>query len=104
MLTVGDKVKGLTIQVQQKSQEATYGLMHSIFRLITGFFLGHVIALIFQELFQFETLMLVFVTVVLMASIYRVMSKMTIFQILIFDLICVLIGGLLRMYIMIAPN
>ncbi len=104
MLVIGDKVKGLTVQVQQKSQQASYGLIHSAFRLVTGFFVGLVLALIFQELFKFEILMLVFLTVVLTASIYKVLSKMTIFQILVFDLICVLIGGLLRMYIMIAPN
>lgn len=104
MIAIGDKVKGLTVQVQQKSQQASYGMIHSAFRLITGFFIGLVLAFIFQELFKFETLMLVFVTVVLTGTIFKSLSRMSVFQILVFDLICVLIGGLLRMYIMIAPN
>ena len=103
-MVVGDKLKGFSSSVQQKSQQASYGLIHSTFRGITGFFIGIVLSLIAQEIFQFQTLIMVFLTLVLMTAIYKALHRLSLFQILVFDLICVLIGTLLRMYIMIAPN
>ena len=103
-MVVGEKLKGFSSSVQQKSQQASYGLVHSVFRGVTGFFIGIVLSLIAQEIFQFQTLVLVFLTLVLMTAAYKALHRLSLFQILVFDLICVLIGVLLRMYIMIAPN
>lgn len=47
--------------------------------------------------------MAAFMTIFFMAIIYKLLVRLQIFQILIFDLVCVLIAALLRMYIMIAP-
>lgn len=101
---VADKVKNFSNQVQQTTKQATYSLSHIIIRLISGFFIGLVLALIAQELFQFGTLLLVFTTLLFMSIIYKLLSRYSVVQILIFDLICVLIVALLRMYILIAPN
>jgi K+-sensing histidine kinase KdpD len=103
-MIVGDKLKGFSNSVQQKTQQASYGLVHMLFRVITGFFIGIVLSLIAQEIFQFQSLILVFLTLVLMSAIYKSIERMSLFQILVFDLICILIATLLRMYIMIAPN
>ena len=61
------------------------------------------LGLIVQELTQSGELMLVFSTIFFMAAVYKLLRRLQIFQILIFDLVCVLIAALLRMYIMIAP-
>lgn len=103
-MIVGDKLKGFSSTVQQKSQQASYGFVHMLLRGVTGFFIGIVLTLIAQEIFQFQTLILVFLTLVLMTAIYKALERMNLFQIVVFDLICVLIATLLRMYIMIAPN
>ncbi len=101
---IADKIKGMPGQAKQSAKDATHTLAHILLRLVSGFFVGYVLALILQEFFQSGTFMLVFLTVFFMGLIYTLLSKLTIWQIVIFDVICVLIGALLRMYIMLAPN
>jgi hypothetical protein len=99
-----DKISALSSNVQNTTKKATYGLSHILLRLISGFFIGAVLALIFQELFSLGMFMLIFLTTLFLALIYKVLAQRTVFQIIIFDFICVLIGSLLRMYILMAPN
>lgn len=89
--------------MQQTAKNTTVSLTHKILRLISGFFIGLVIALIIQELLQGATLMFIFLTVLFMMLVYKLLAKLQIVHILIFDLVCVLIATVLRMYIMIAP-
>lgn len=99
-----DKLKGLSNNVQQTTKKATYGIGHICLRLVSGFFIGLVLALINQELFDLGLFMLIFLCVLFSAIIYKLLSPRTIFQILVFDFICILIGSLLRMYVLTAPN
>ncbi len=101
---ITDKIKGMPTQATQSAKSATYTLLHVALRLISGFLVGYVLALIAQEFFQFGTFMLVFLTTLFLAMIYTLLSKLTIWQIIIFDVVCILAGALLRMYIFIAPN
>jgi hypothetical protein len=103
-MSVTDKLRGLSNHVQQTSQNAVIGLAHVSLRLASGFFIGFVLALVFQEVFELGTFMLVFLTTLFLALIYKVLASRTLFQIIVFDFICVLIGSLLRMYILMAPN
>lgn len=104
---VTDKIKGFSSNMSQTVQTgvktASHSLLHMGLRGISGFFIGFVLALISQELFQLGTFSLVFLTILFMSLIYSVLSKFSLFQIIIFDVICVLVGALLRMYILIAP-
>ncbi len=99
-----DKLKGLSNNVQQTTKQATYSLGHICLRLVSGFFVGLVLALISQELFGLGTFMLIFLNILFLALIYKILAPRTVFQIVVFDFICVLIASLLRMYILIAPN
>jgi hypothetical protein len=103
-MSISDKLKNISNNVQHTSQQVAHSLGHIILRVLSGFFVAAVLALIAQEIVQFGNFILLFVLVVLMSLIFRVLSRFSIGQILIFDLICVLIGTLLRMYILIAPN
>jgi K+-sensing histidine kinase KdpD len=102
-MTIGEKFKGFSNDLQVGAKNASHSMLHSAVRLISGFFIGLVLSLIIQELTQSGNLILVFLTVVLTTAIYKALGRMALMQILIFDLICVLIGTVLRMYIMIAP-
>lgn len=106
-MTIGEKVKGfsnnLSNDLQMGAKKATHSLSHILLRLVSGFFIGLVLSFIVQELTQSGTLMLLFLTVVFTAAIFKALAKLNLIQILIFDLICVLIGTVLRMYILIAP-
>ena len=61
------------------------------------------LGLIIQEMMQSGTLTLVFMVVLFTSLVYMFLGRFSILQILIFDLICVLIVSLLRLYIMVAP-
>lgn len=98
-----DNIKNLSQQLQQSAKNTSISLTQRTLRIISGFFIGLVLALITQELMHTEVLMFLFLTTLISAIIYKLLARLQIFQILIFDLICVLIGILLRMYIMIAP-
>jgi len=103
MMSVGEKLKGFSNNVQTGAKNATHSLTHILLRLISGFFIGLVLSLIVQELSHSGNFMLLFLTIVFTAAIYKSLARLSIINILIFDLICVLIGTVLRMYILIAP-
>ena len=103
-MALTDKLKGFSNNVQQTTKNVTYGAGHVLLRLISGFLIGLVLALICQEIFGFGTFMLVFLNILFTALIYKIMAPRTVFQIIVFDFICVLVASLLRMYVLIAPN
>lgn len=98
-----DNLKNLAVNMQASATNSTVSVAQRILRALSGFFIGLVLALIVQELTQSGELMMVFMTIFFMAAVYKLLRRLQIFQILIFDLVCVLIAALLRMYIMIAP-
>jgi 4-amino-4-deoxy-L-arabinose transferase-like glycosyltransferase len=100
---ISDKLKNIASNMQTTAKNTSVSVTQRILRLLSGFFIGLIFSLIVQELTQSADLMLVFLTVLSTAIIYKLLARLQIFQILIFDLICALIVALLRMYIMIAP-
>lgn len=102
-MTIGDKFKGFSNDLQAGAKNASHSLAHSALRLVSGFFIGLVLSLIIQELTQAGTFMLLFLTLMFTAAIYKALSRMAMMHILIFDLICYLMGQILTMYIKMAP-
>ena len=100
---ISDKMKGLATNVQEGVKTSSVSLFNLFLRLLTGFFLGLTLALIGQQLMGYGMFGLLLCLVVIMALITKVLSKWSVGQILIFDLICVLVAMLLRMYILVAP-
>ena len=100
---IGDKMRGLASSAQEGVKSSTISLFHILLRLVTGLVLGLTLALIGQELMGYGTFALLFVMVVVVAALMKILANWSIGQILIFDLICVLVVMLLRMYILIAP-
>lgn len=98
-----DKFKNTAHSFQQTTKTTASSLIHIILRLISGFFIGFVLSLVFQELFSLGNFALVFLTVLFMSLIFSLLSKASFTKIIVFDVICILIGALLRMYILIAP-
>lgn len=103
-MALTDKMKNVGSHIQQGATNASHKLLHIILRLLTGFFIGYVVALIFQELIGFGTFMLVFATLLVMSLIFKALSQRSILQIVIIDVFFVLIGMILQMYIMIASQ
>lgn len=100
---IGDKMRGFANSAQEGVKSTTLSVFHFSLRFITGILLGLVLALIGQELMGYGTFALLFVMVVVLSVILKLLANWSVGQILIFDLICVLVAMLLRMYILIAP-
>ena len=98
-----NNLKTVASSLQQGAKDTTASMTQKILRLISGLFVAFLLALIIQEMMQSGTLTLVFMVVLLTSLVYMFLGRFSILQILIFDLICVLIVSLLRLYIMVAP-
>lgn len=98
-----DKMKGLATNVQDGVKTSTISLTNFILRLFSGAFLGLTLGLIGQELMGYGTVALVFCLIVIAGIFMRLSASWKIPHILIFDLICILVAQLLRMYILLAP-
>ena len=94
----------LISNVQERFKTSTNALSLVAVKALSGVILGLTLALIGEEIIQYGVFSFVLVTVVTTACILRISKTWSWTQILIFDLICVLIGLLLRMYILIAPG
>ena len=100
---ISEKMKGLAVNVQEGVKTSTISLTSLILRIISGFFLGLTLALMAQELAHFGTFALLLCTFAILGLFLRISAAWRIPHILIFDLICVLVAQLLRMYILLAP-
>jgi hypothetical protein len=74
------------------------------FKLASGLFLGLTLALIGDQIIDYGWFSFALVIVVTVGALLKIMKAWSWVHVLIFNLICVLIGMLLRMYILIAPG
>ncbi len=91
-----------SLQDRVKSSSASVGLL--IAKVFTGLYLGLTLSLIGLELVQYGWFSFILVIVVSLVTLLRIMRSWSWSHVLIFNLICVLIGISLRMYIQIAPG
>lgn len=94
----GSPLKGPSIQ-GSSSRLGLYSL-----RLFSAIILGLTVALATDEILDFGTFSFVFVLIVTALLVMAISKKWRLGAILIFDLILVLIGLILRMYLVVAPN
>lgn len=73
-------------------------------RALSGLFVGLTLALIGEEAIGYGVFSFVLVIITMTAAILRISKKWGWIHLLIFNLICILLGLCLRMYILIAPG
>lgn len=100
---ITNKVSQIAGSVQDGVKNTSVSLMGMTLKLITAFIIGLTMALIGQEMMGYGTFSFVFVLVVVLALIFKLISKWNIGAVLLFDLFAVLIALLLRLYIQVAP-
>ena len=100
---LGEKMRGIATGAQESARDASLSMLHLFLRVITGVVLGLVVALVGQQIVGYGTLSFIFIVLVVLGVTFKSLSKLSIGQVLIFDLICVLVAMVLRMYILIAP-
>src|SRR5690606_17720296 len=90
------------LQVKLKSSSSSFFLI--ALKLFVGFVLGLVISLVGQQMAGYGDFGFFLVIILTMMAFYRISRSWRYVPVLVFSLICVLIGLLLRMYILIAPG
>jgi hypothetical protein len=100
---LSQKIDQLTANMQAGVKNSTSSLLGVVLKSISAFVLAFTLALITQVMIGFGTLSFVFVMVVFVTAFLRIMWKWSILQVILFDLTCILIAQLLRMYILMAP-
>jgi hypothetical protein len=91
-------------KIQNKLKTSSNDLVLFGFRVFSGLVLGLTFSLIGQEMFSYSSFLFVFVIVVVAGLFMRKSRKWGWVGVTVFDLICVLVGLLLRMYILVAPG
>lgn len=90
--------------LQYKLKASSSSLALVFFKLVSGLALGLTLALILEEIMGYGMLAFVFVIVATAGAFFKLAKNLQFVGVAVFDLICVLIGLLLRMYILIAPG
>lgn len=100
---LADKVSNLSQQMQDGVRLTLTSVFGWILKMSSGAVVGLTFALIGQEAFRYGNLAFLLVMILAVGLIVRWISKWTILNVIVFDLICVLVGLSLKMYIMLAP-
>lgn len=99
---------GFVGRTQERLVGGFNGLVTLVVKLLTGFTLGLTFALVILELFGYGPgeigLAFVFSLVVVWGLFWRISKKWSLTGVLVFDLVCILLGLLLRLYVVVAPN
>ena len=95
---------GLISNAQERFKTSTNALALVSAKAFTGLFLGLTLALIGDQIIDYGWISFMLVLIVATGALMRISRAWTWTHLMIFDLICVLIGLLLRMYILIAPG
>lgn len=97
-------MSSLIDSLQDRARSSTSAAALWAVKGFVGLILGLTVGLIGDEVFQYGWFSLIFIMLVVTGLLLRVTRSWSWPQILIFSFICVLIGLLLRMYILVAPG
>lgn len=100
---LSDGMSRVSQQMQDNVKMGLGGLFGWALKVISALALAFTISIIAQEVLKFGLLGQIFVMIVITGIIVRIMQKWTILNVLAFDLLCVLVGLGLKMYILLAP-
>lgn len=98
-----NKMNQLATNLQDGVKNTSVSLAALIAKFVTSFFLGLTFALMGQEVIQYGTLAFVFMMLIVMGLTFKLIQSWGLGATLVFDLICVLMALVLRMYILLAP-
>lgn len=102
-MRVGANIQGAGQQMKDGFKSTSLFIVTLLFKVLTGFFLGLALSLIGQEIVGYGSFGLIVMLLVTLVGFLKISASWSIAQVLIFDLICVLVGQILKMYILLAP-
>lgn len=99
-----DRFNAQAIQVKEEVKSTAINFTLLVLKIISGMIIGLTFSLAFQEIGQFGQISFLFIFITIAALFTKLTSSWGFVTLLIFDLICVLVAMLLRMYVLIAPG
>jgi hypothetical protein len=103
-MSLSDKFNNSIERIQEGTKHSFYTIFLLSVKIISSFFFGLLISLIFKELSHFGNLLFLFTLLVFTAVFFKLITNLSLRNLIIVDSFIVLICLLLKMYIMIAPN
>ena len=100
---ITDKVSQIAGQVQDGVKTTSVSFVSLALKLITAFFVALTLSLIGQEMMGSGTFTFVFTMVLVVALVMKLIGKWNVGAVLLFDLFCVLVALLLKLYLQVAP-
>lgn len=94
----------MELRVQERLRQGSRSLSLWGFKAVTGFFVGLTFALVIQKISGMGTLAFAAVVVFFIGAVLRISKNWSFTGVLIFNLFCIMVGLMLRMYILIAPG
>ena len=91
-------------KIQVRLQESSKGLGLLLFKVVTGFFVGVSISLVYRTITSIGDTATLFIIVVATMGFLRISKKWKLAGVVVFNLVCVLLAMLLRLYILVAPG
>lgn len=100
---ITDKFSQFAGQMQDGVKNTSVSAFAIFLKVVTAFMVSLTLALIGQEMMNYGSFAFIFMMVVVIGLLWKLMSKWTVGAVLLFDLFCVLVALLLRLYIQVAP-
>ncbi len=100
---ITDKMNQIASTMQQSAKSTVHFSASLVLKTLSSLVISLVVALVLQTLIGFGQLSFLFTTIIGISSLMRLMWNWSIGVTLVFDLVCVLVALLLRMYILLAP-
>lgn len=91
-------------QVQYQFKKTSTNIFHFILRFFSGFFIGLVFSFVGQEIMEYGHFLFLIVIAIVIGVFLRISKKWSFLTIILFDLLFILLGALLKMYIVMAPG
>lgn len=100
---LSDGMARVSQQMQDNVRMTFGGVMAWVLKFVSALILGFTISIIAREILQSGLLAQLFVMIVITGVITKLIQKWTVLNVLAFDLLWVLVGLGLKMYILLAP-
>lgn len=100
---IADRFNRMANSLQVGVKTSSTSFLNFFLKIITGFTVGLTFALVGQEMMSYGNFSFILMLAVTMGAIFKLLAKWSIGAVVLFDLFCVLVALLLRMYILLAP-
>lgn len=100
---IGDKINQMSNQLQEGIRNSSISLASILVKAMTALFVSMTLSLVVQEIMGTGVFTFVFTMLVFTTGLLRLMKTWSISQVFLFDLFCILVALILKLYLQVAP-